>query len=413
MQSLIDFLKTSYTAYHTVENAKKLLSANGFTPLSEKDSWHVEKGGKYYVDRGGSSLIAFRVEDENAPFKIVASHGDSPALKLKENAVVEKNGVQMLNTEPYGGGIWYTAFDRPLKIAGRVFVKTENGFEEKTTVSNFNVTIPSLAIHQHREVNDGFKVDPQVDLLPLLSLQGGETYLSTLAGGEVLSHDLFLVNAENPYEFGLNGEFLAAPRIDNLTSVFASLNALVANTANGNCVAAIFDNEEVGSTTYQGANSDFLKNTLKRISLSLGKNEEEFFKALACSFLVSADNAHAKHPNHPETSDPINETLLGGGVVIKHHAKKSYVTDGKSAAVFKTVLDRAGIKRQAFFNRSGAKSGGTLGTCSLAQFGVLAVDIGIAQLAMHSFVECIAKADYTAFENGLKAFYATDLSALL
>ena len=410
MQSFLEFLQSSYTAYHTVKNLKTMLLADGFESLDEKNPWQIRKGGKYFVERDGSALVAFKLDSDEIEFKIVASHVDSPALKIKQPTALEKCGVQTLNTEPYGGGIWYSFFDRPLKIAGRAFVRTENGFEEKTVVSDYQVTIPSLAIHQQRDVNEKFSVDEQIDLQPILALQGTPCVLSALCGGELLSHDLFLVNAETPYEFGVNGEFLASPRLDNLTSVFASISALLSKDTTGNCVAAFFDSEEVGSTTYSGAGSDLLKNTLRRICLSLGKTEEDYCRALASSFLVSADNAHAVHPNHPEKSDPTNLTTLGGGVVIKHHAKKAYATTAKTAALFQTVLEGAGIAYQAFFNRSGAKSGGTLGACSITQLGIPTIDIGIAQLAMHSACECIAKSDYSAFENGLTAFFAADFT---
>ena len=412
MQQLSQFLQNSLTAYHAVDNARALLEQNGFLQLLETEDWTLAEGGKYYVVRGGSSIIAFTVGslDEFA-FKIVASHTDSPALKIKENPLV-KNGVyQKLNVETYGGGIWYSFFDRPLKIAGRVVVKDGNALISKTVQSSHNVTIPSVAVHMNREVNSNFSVNAQVDLQPLIGL-GDEVqnFLSDVCDQDVVSYDLFVVNASQPYEFGLGGEFLASPRIDNLTSVYASLEGLIAHADScGVCVAAALDNEEVGSQTLQGAGGDFLENVLRRIAYALKFDDNEYYKALASSFLISLDNAHALHPNHPEKSDPTNRTLMGGGVVIKTHANKAYTTDALSSAVIKTVFDRAGVQHQTFFNRSDMRSGGTLGAISLGHVGVLSADLGLAQLAMHSACECVAKSDYSQLVTGLTAFYSSDI----
>jgi aspartyl aminopeptidase len=321
-----------------------------------------------------------------------------------------------LNVETYGGGVWYSFFDRPLKIAGQV-VKSENGRVYAETVeSPFHVTIPSVAVHQNRSVNEGFSVNAQVDLLPLcaLSQNFSETeLLEKIAGeGEVISHDLFLVNADMPYSFGVNDEFLASPRIDNLTSVCATLEALFAKADScGVCVGAFFDHEEIGSRTTQGAAGDFLENTLKRIAYALRFDESEYYKALASSFLLSVDNAHAKHPNHGEKSDPTNSTLLGNGVVIKAHANGAYLTDGLSSAVMKSVFEKAGVKYQTFYNRSDMRSGSTLGVIALTRLGANGVDIGLAQLAMHSACECFAKDDYEEMVNGLTAFYSSTIVA--
>lgn len=407
MQSLIDFLNTSYTAYQAVENAKKILIDNGFLPLYETDSWVLKKGGKYFVERNASSLIAFQIGETQADtFRIAASHTDSPALKLKGLPPVLKSGNSTLNVEPYGGGIWASFFDRPLKIAGRVFVKAENGVKEKNVVSNYNVTIPSLAIHQNREVNKGVPIDEQVDLQPLLSSNDSTDFFSSLCDGEIISHDLYLSNAQAAYEFGMHNEFVASPRVDNLTSVYSSLQGLVlSNGTVGTKVVAIFDNEEVGSLTYQGAGSDFLQNTLRRIVSFVSTETDAYARALARSFLLSLDNAHAMHPNHPERSDPHRPTLLGQGIAIKFHAKKCYATDAKSAAVIESVFNKEDVKYQYFYNRSDAKSGGTLGAAAISQEGILCVDLGMPQLAMHSALESFAKADYTELEKGLVAFF--------
>jgi aspartyl aminopeptidase len=416
-QKLIDFLSNSPTAYHAQAQAREMLLNNGFIPLLETDDWNVSEGGKYFIQRSSGSLIAFKVGGlDNFSYKIVASHTDSPMLKIKENPVIGSGVYATLNTETYGGGIWYSFFDRPLKIAGRV-VTSENGkVSIKLVEAPFLVSIPSVAIHQNRGVNEGFSVNAQVDLLPLLCLgekPTQEEFLKKVTGEEnVISYDLFLVNADMPYSFGLNDEFLSSPRIDNLTSVCSSLEALISSAeSDGVCVAAILDNEEIGSATAQGAGGNFLESVLRRIAYALRFDDNEFYKALANSFLLSADNAHALHPNHPEKCDPTNKAVLGGGVVIKSHANGAYATDGVSSAVTKTVLKKAGVKYQSFFNRSDVRSGSTLGVIAAKALGVSCADIALAQLAMHSSCECFAQSDYAELVNGLTAFYSSDIVA--
>ncbi|MBS1400334.1 MAG: M18 family aminopeptidase [Firmicutes bacterium] len=411
---LTEFLNASYTAYQATENARQLLLENGFLPLSETEDWALEENGKYFVERNGSSLVAFTVGAlDDFSFKIVASHTDSPALKLKENAVSLTGAYAKLNAETYGGGIWYSFFDRPLKIAGRVVVNEGGILKSENVASEYFVTVPSLAVHMNRGVNEGFSVNAQTDLQPLFALsENGETpdFLSGITEKEVVSYDLYLVNADMPYVFGRNGEFLASPRIDNLTSVCSSLEALTAHGESGGvCVAACLDNEEVGSQTLQGAGGDFLENVLRRIAYALKFDDNEYYKALAASFLISLDNAHAMHPNHPEKCDPTNKTTMGGGVVVKSHANKAYTTDALSSAVIKTIFKKAGVKYQTFFNRSDMRSGGTLGAISLSHAGILSADLGLAQLAMHSASECFAKADYEELLNGLTAYYSSNI----
>ena len=411
---LTEFLNASYTAYQATENARQLLLENGFLHLRETEDWALEETGKYFVERNGSSLVAFTVGAlDDFSFKIVASHTDSPALKLKENAVSLTGAYAKLNAETYGGGIWYSFFDRPLKIAGRVVVNEGGILKSENVASEYFVTVPSLAVHMNRGVNEGFSVNAQTDLQPLFALsENGETpdFLSGITEKEVVSYDLYLVNADMPYVFGRNGEFLASPRIDNLTSVCSSLEALTAHGESGGvCVAACLDNEEVGSQTLQGAGGDFLENVLRRIAYALKFDDNEYYKALAASFLISLDNAHAMHPNHPEKCDPTNKTTMGGGVVVKSHANKAYTTDALSSAVIKTIFKKAGVKYQTFFNRSDMRSGGTLGAISLSHAGILSADLGLAQLAMHSASECFAKADYEELLNGLTAYYSSNI----
>lgn len=414
--SLTDFLKNSLTAYHACSNAKALLIENGFQQLLESDDWDLSEGGKYFIERGESSLIAFTVGAlDNFSYKIAASHLDSPALKLKANALVKSGAYVTLNVEKYGGGIWHTFFDRPLKIAGRV-IKRENDmlFSENYT-SNFNVCIPSVAIHQNRTVNDGMAINVQVDMQPLLCMKNDEISLEEILFGEekdkVISYDLYLVNADMPYSFGANNEFFASPRIDNLTNVLASVQALCDHgESSGICVAACLDNEEIGSHTAQGADGDFLENVLRRIAYSFRFDDNEYYKALASSFLLSVDNAHATHPNHPEKSDITNKVLLGGGVVIKSHANHAYITDAMSSAIVQTIMDRGGVKYQYFYNHSNAQSGSTLGAITLSHIGIRGADIGIAQLAMHSACESFAIADYEQMQDAITAFYTSDLA---
>lgn len=406
MNGLKDFLISSYTAYQAVENAAWYLADNGFIALSEGEKWNLEEGKRYFVTRNGSSLIAFRYS-KDSNYKMVASHTDSPCLKLKENASMQSGPYTKLNVEEYGGCILYSFFDRPLKIAGRVIRETEEGVVAQNYVSNFCVSVPSLAVHQNRDVNDGFKPDRQTDMLPLLSL--GEKNLHELLGAP-LSYDLFAVPAAAPYESGLSGEFLSSPRLDNLTSVYASLWALVNGDCTGTCVCACLDNEEVGSRTRQGAAGDFLQSVLKRIAAAQNLTEEESLRRLSSSLLISLDNAHSLHPNRPEKCDPTNRAVMGGGIVIKGHAGGAYTTDALTSAVIKKIFAGAGVKYQTFYNRSDMRSGGTLGAISLAQVSVPSVDLGLAQLAMHSAVETMAKSDYFELEKGLIAFFASTVS---
>lgn len=416
IQALTDFLKNSPTAYHACRNVKAILLENGFKQLLESDDWELSEDGKYFIERGESSLIAFTVGAlNNFSYKIAASHLDSPALKLKANALVKSGAYATLNVEKYGGGIWHTFFDRPLKIAGRVIKRDNDLLYAENYTSDFNVCIPSVAIHQNRSVNDGMAINIQVDMQPLLTMHENDISLDEILFGEekdkVISYDLYLVNADMPYSFGVKNEFFASPRIDNLTSVLASLQALLEHgESSGICVAAFLDNEEIGSLTAQGADGDFLENVLRRIAYSFRFDDNEYYKALASSFLLSVDNAHATHPNHPEKSDITNKVTLGGGVVIKSHANHAYITDAMSSAILQTMMERGGVKYQYFYNHSNALSGSTLGASTLRHVGVRGADIGIAQLAMHSACESFAIADFQQMQDAITVFYGSDLA---
>ena len=415
IHGLTDYLARSLTPYHATQEAISILSNNGFVVLDETEDWDLQVGGKYVVVRGGSSFIAFTIGNlDRFCYKIVAAHTDSPCLKLKENPVKKDGAYATLNVETYGGFNWQTFLDRPLQIAGRV-VKDVNGkLVQETVTSSFKVTIPTLAIHQNRDVNNGATLNPQVDLLPLYALDSEEIaterLLQKIGGDGVVSFDLSLVNADMPYTFGVNDEFIASPRIDNLTSVYAGIYSLLSRPqSQGVCVVACLDHEEVGSRSPQGADGEFVPTVLKRIAACLRFDESEYYKALASSFLVSADNAHAMHPNHPEKCDPTNKTLLGGGIAIKQHCSKMYITEGVSSAVLKKIFAKAGVKYQNFFNRSDMKSGSTLGWYLQRTLGTIGADIGIAQLAMHSACECFAKADFDALVGGLEGFFNSEI----
>ncbi len=409
---LIEFLKTSLTAYHAEKNVKALLLEKGFTLLNEQEEWQIEEGGNYFVERG-ASLIAFKVGSlDNFCFKITASHLDSPALKIKENPVKKCENCLTLNTETYGGGIWYSFFDRPLKIAGRVIFEKDDTLYPEVVESPFIVHIPSLSAHMNRDVNSAFSVNAQTDLAPLISLSAEQTnWLEQTVQNKALAYDLYLTPCQEPYFFGVNNEFLASPRIDNLISVYATVEGLLnAKPQSGICVGAFMQYEETGNRTAQGASGDFLKNTLRLIAYALKLDVNDFYKAIASSFLLSVDNAHAVHPNHPEKSDPTNKTLLGKGVVIKSHANGAYVTDALSSAVVKRIFEKAGVPYQYFFNRADMPSGSTLGVAITTRLGMNGADIGIAQLAMHSAMECCCILDYAPLVDGITAFYSMDIT---
>ncbi len=400
--NLMHDIEKSPTAYHVVETVKnKLLSAD-FVELKESESWHLEKGGKYFTVRDGSAVIAF-VAGEGDGFNIVAAHTDSPCLKIKQNPEITTAGVTKLNVDKYGGGLWYSWFDRPLTIAGR-YIENNNGvLESKLYESDKKVVIPSLAIHFNREANSAFAVNPQTDLMPIVGLGEGVKVVKE----EWFDSDVMLVSGEKPYFAGLNDEFVVSPRLDDLACAFAAVEGLVSSKKTGLSICYLADNEEVGSSTKQGAGSTFLSDVLHRTAKSLNLDVDAL---LASSFMVSADNAHAIHPNHPEKSDPTNKVVLGGGVVVKHHANQNYTTDAFSSAVLKQIAASAGLKIQDFFMRADMPCGSTLGAISSRQISVRSVDIGIAQLAMHSSVETIAASDYEDAVKLMTAFYDAKIS---
>lgn len=413
----LKFIDNSVSCYHAVANMEKRLVKEGFTELKEKKDWKLNKGCGYYVKRNDSSIVAFRLpEKEVKGFHIVASHSDSPSFKLKTNAeIAVEDHYLRLNTEPYGGMIYSTWFDRSLSVAGRVIFSAKDG-KLKSAVVNVDedlLVIPSVAIHMNREANKGIEFNPQTDLLPLM---GGITAkgvlrkkLAELTGvqeEEILGSDLYLYVREKGKLAGAEKELILSPRLDDLQCVYASTEALLTGTPKEYAaVCAVFHNEEVGSLTRQGAASTFLKDTLERVAESLGKSRSEYLQLVADSFLISADNAHALHPNHPEKSDATNRPVLNGGIVIKHHGGQKYTTDGHSEAVMKILCREAQVPYQDYHNRSDIAGGSTLGNLSSAQVAVQSVDIGLPQLAMHSAVETAGSRDVEYLVKVLQTFY--------
>jgi aspartyl aminopeptidase len=408
---LIEFIKESPTAYHTVDTVKRMLVANGYTECSEKDHASFSDGGKHFVIRNGTSLIAFRGKHTGG-FMICASHSDTPALKLKS----EINGTYArASVEKYGGSIFYSWLDRPLSVAGRITVRTEDGIETKlVNIDRDLLTIPSVAIHFNRTVNDGYKFNPAVDMLPRAGseLAHGklELTIAEAAGVEkdrVISRDLFVYNRDEGKVIGTNGELILAPRLDDLACVYSSVKAFLGARDNEEStpVLAIFDNEEVGSETKQGAASTFLDMTLSAIAGSDSKYRSSLFD----SFMLSADNAHAIHPNHPELSDSVCAPKLCGGVVVKYNANQRYTTDAVSDGVFRVVAERAGVKLQSYANRADMLGGSTLGSIANTAVSIKTIDIGLPQLAMHSATETISISDLSDMVSVIKEFYSTAL----
>ena len=396
-QQLLEFIENSPTCFHAVQAMTDILSAEGFTELKENQKWHIENGGRYFVTRNGSSLIAFTVPvQEMKGMHIIASHSDSPSFKIKENPELESEGHYIrLNVEGYGGMIRAPWFDRPLSVAGRVIVKdkAQGGFRSiLVDIGRDLVMIPNLAIHMDRQINDSCKYNIQKDMLPIygdLSAKG--TFMKLIADTagvpeeEILGHDLFLYNRQKGTVWGAPGEFLSCSRLDDLQCAFASLKGFLAGKRQEYlAVHCVLDNEEVGSGTKQGAASTFLYDTLTRIHTSLGLSQEDYLIHLADSFMISADNAHAVHPAHTDKADPANRPYINGGIVIKFSASQKYCTDGVSAAIFRDLCQRAGVPVQTFVNRSDMAGGSTLGNISNTQVALNTVDIGLPQLAMHS-----------------------------
>lgn len=416
-KKLLKFIQKSPTAFQAVEEMSQRLQKEGFKELKEEKHWDLKAGGNYFVTRNHSAVIAFSIPKKPAwKFHIMASHSDSPALKIKENPEMEVEKAYIkLNVERYGGMLLAPWFDRPLSVAGRLIVRKNGEIQEKlVAVDKDLLVIPNLAIHMNREVNDGYKYNVQKDMLPLYSDYDGKGSFMKLMAAEadvaeedILGHDLFLYDRTPGTVWGANEEFISAPRLDDIQCAFASLEGFLRGERKESiAVHCVLDNEEVGSTTKQGAASTFLKDTLMRINMGLGRTQEEYLMTLADSFMVSADNAHALHPNHTDKTDPVNRPVLNGGIVIKYNANQKYCTDGVSAAIFKDICDRAEVLYQTFVNRSDMAGGSTLGNISNTQVPMKTVDIGLAQLAMHSVYETTGAKDTESLAKAAAVLFA-------
>ena len=412
INTLCDFLNASHSGYHAVAYLENLLKQEGYVRLRESEGWTLQPGGRYYLIRGGTALLAFRIPRE-APrgFLLSASHSDRPTFKVKENAELT-GAYTRLAVERYGGQLLFTWLDRPLSIAGRVVVETETGVESRLVdIDRDLLLIPNVAIHMNRQVNDGYKWNPAVDLLPLLGSKDAKGKLMALleaeAGGKILGHDLYLYVRDKARIWGMENEYLSAAGLDDLECAWGCTQGFL--RAKDSCeipVLCVFDSEEVGSGSIQGAASTLLPDTLNRIC---GALELDLKNLLSQSFMVSADNGHALHPNHPELSDPTNAPILGEGVVIKFNATLKYCTDGVSSALFRKICGKAGVKTQTYCNRADIAGGSTLGNISQQKVSIPTVDIGLAQLAMHSCCETAAVADALALEDAMTAYYSSTL----
>ena len=412
--SLKNFLDGAVSTYHAVAALAQQLQQAGYTQLFPAEDWALVPGGKYFLTRNGTALMAFRVP-QTAPkgFLLTASHSDRPGFKVKENPEL-KNAYTRLAVERYGGMLMSTWLDRPLSIAGRVLVETEAGVETKlVNIDRDLLIIPNVAIHMNRSANDGYKWNPASDLIPLF---GGKdaagkfaALLEEAAGGKVLGHDLSLYVRQKATVWGLEEEFISSAALDDLACAWCCTQAFLnAGESQQLPLLCVFDNEEVGSSSLQGADSDLLQTLIGRICQALKLDVD---RMLAQSFMLSADNAHAIHPNHPEFADPTNAPIVNGGVVLKFNANQRYCTDGVSAAIFRKICGKAGVPVQTYCNRADMMGGSTLGNISLTHVSIPSADIGLPQLAMHSCFETAGCRDVGYMVDALTAFYSTSLTA--
>lgn len=416
VQELLDFIDHAPSPYHVVAQAKERLETAGFERISEKNSWELERGKSYYVTRQGSAIIAFRIPRKPwKGFHLAASHSDSPAFKIKANPeMLQGKLYTKLNVERYGGMILSTWFDRPLSVAGKVYLEEDGQIVKKLV--NFDrdlLVIPSLAIHMNKEANNGMKFSVQKDLCPLLSTTADQQAFQKLLEQEaeadadrILGYDLNLYTRQPGTLIGVDEDLILSPRLDDQECAFASLKAIIESEPDDYVsLCAIFDNEEVGSMSPQGADSDFLRDTVKRVVYSLGGSETSYMETMANSFMISADNAHAVHPNSPEKADPTNQPAMNAGIVIKYSAAQKYTTSAYTGSVMKQLCRQADVPCQIFHNHSDSMGGGTLGKYSATHMSVATVDIGLAQLAMHSAVETAGSRDIEYMVKVMKYFY--------
>lgn len=418
LRDLMNFLDSSVTMFHAINECEKVLKDSGYIYLPENEKWNI-RAGKYYTKRNSSSLIAFDIANGDYHFQISAAHSDSPTFKLKDRPIIESNGYLKLNVEAYGGMIDATWLDKPLTLAGRVMVDTGCGIETRLLhIDKDLLIIPNVPIHFNREINKGFAFNNQVDMLPVFSAGNlSEADFDKMLAKElgvkpeaILAKDLYLVNRQKAAVIGYDNELISSGRLDDLECVYTSLLGFIEAMNNDHInVFAVFDNEEVGSVTKQGAMSTFLVSTLNRINKALGKSDEDYYRAIAKSMLISCDNAHAIHPNHPELFDVKNRPVLNKGIAIKESANQKYTTDAFSRAVLKKILDNKNIPYQTFANRSDIVGGSTLGNLSNTAVSMNAVDIGLPQLAMHSAYETAGAKDVEYAIEALRAFFETNI----
>ena len=412
IKDLCEFLDQGKSVYHGIDNLKNRLLEAGYTQLPEGAKWDLIAGGKYFMIRGGTSLMAFRIPaGEPSGFMMSAAHSDRPSFKLKENGELT-GAYTRLSTEKYGGMLMAPWLDRPLSLAGRVMVETESGADARLVdIDRDLLLIPNVAIHMNRKANDGFAYNPAVDTLPLMGGKAAagklEALLEELAGGKILGHDLYLYVRQKAAVWGMDGEYISAAALDDLASVWCCAEGFL-NSKNSAAVPmlCVFDSEEVGSASVQGADSDLLESVLGRICAAMDWDME---RLLSQSFMVSADNAHAIHPNHPEFADPKNAPVVNGGVVLKFNANQRYTTSGMSAAVMRTVCRKAGVPLQTYCNRADMPGGATLGCISVSHVSVPAVDVGLPQLAMHSCYETAGVQDALYLADAMAVFHGMTL----
>ena len=423
-KNLIDFIHKSPSQFHAGKNVEDILIRNGFKKLNLQDKWELEKEGKYYTIKNNSAIIGFVIgkgEIEEEGFRLIGAHTDSPAFRIKPNPEITVEGKYLkLNTEVYGGPILNTWFDRPLSLAGRVSVKTENPLKPEELLVDMEkpiMTIPNLAIHMNKGVNDGLKINPQVETLPLLATINGEFEKDNFLLGliaeklninmdNILDFELYLYAVEKGSLVGLNEEFISIGKLDDLAMVHAGLYGLIdSKVGNATNVLVCFDNEEVGSTTKQGAASPMLRSVLERITIAMGKDREDYYRALSNSFLISSDQAHGLHPNYTEKQDPTSRPVVNGGPAIKMAANQSYTTDSSSSAIYEGICKSINVPVQKFVNRSDLRGGSTIGPISSTQLDIQSVDIGNPILAMHSIRELGGVMDHYYTYESFKEFY--------
>ena len=425
IESLMNFMDSSVCNFCAINTIKKELNNVGFQELSLSDTWAINKGGKYYTTKNDSAIFAFSIGKKSPAqtgFKIIAAHSDSPCFRIKPNAEIKsENGIIKLNTEVYGGPILYTWFDRPLSVAGRVILKGYDALHPITRIIKIEraiLLIPHLAIHFNRSVNDGNPLSKQKDMLPILGIfndvaEKDNILIKTVAKElgvdiqDILDFDLLVYDIQKANLVGIHNEFVSSGRLDDLSMAHAALTAMTEGSDEESThIMAIFDNEETGSGTKQGAASPVLKNILKRINSAVGGNDEDFYRAIAKSFMISADNAHAFHPNYAEKFDPTNHPAIGGGPVIKINANCKYMTDAHSAAIFRSLCEAVGSPYQYFVNHSDVAGGSTLGNILTSQIDIEGVDVGNALWAMHSVRESASVEDHCNMIKVMKYFFS-------